>query len=166
MIFIKLTLQTNGKSVFVNAEKIIDLFVYEEGKGTAISLNLDVSYHVQESPEEIIEKIRAEEERQNTLIELVSGEPMEFNIPDMQKYLNEKEGFKDLQDIKDEVFQEIGWKGGEITGDEVDAIAERYAKECCKATLNKAKRKLESLAEEGYLFEPWTITQIENIVLL
>ena len=83
MIFIKLTLQTNGKTVFVNAEKIIDLFIYEEGKGTAISLNLDSSYHVQETPEEIIKKIRAEEERQNALIELVSGEEISSNDVDL-----------------------------------------------------------------------------------
>jgi hypothetical protein len=40
---------------------------------------------------------------------------------------------KTLQDIKDEVYQEVGYKGGEITGDEVDMIAKRYATEAVKA---------------------------------
>lgn len=44
---------------------------------------------------------------------------------------------KTLQEIKDEVYQEIGYKGGEITGDEVDMIAERYAKEAVKLFAKK-----------------------------
>lgn len=45
----------------------------------------------------------------------------------------EENQIKDLQTIKDEVYQEVGYKGGEITGDEVDMIAERYAREAVKA---------------------------------
>jgi len=54
---------------------------------------------------------------------------------------------KNLQEIKDEVYQEIGYKGGEITGDEVDAIAERYARECALASLEKAEKRASDLME-------------------
>lgn len=73
------------------------------------------------------------------------------------------EEIKTLQDIKDEVYQEVGYKGGEITGDEVDMIAERYATEAVKATIKKIveENKYYPNIEEGESVE---VVDVEDLI--
>lgn len=72
------------------------------------------------------------------------------------------EEIKTLQDIKDEVYQEVGYKGGEITGDEVDMIAERYAREAVKLFAKNLfeNESFDMTNEDG---ETMKVVQVESI---
>lgn len=115
MIFIKLTLKNDGKTVFVNAEKIVDLFENDDKKGTTLSFNgNEFCYNVKESPEEIMNLIKQEEERNFEVLELQEAEVDRDLLDKLEGYLKDfiiKYNFKGdgMNDFKikanDDIFE-------------------------------------------------------------